>query len=277
MSNTLLQLYNSSIHHDSQNNRIYLMSLAVEHATKLIPELFELADHKKYTKIIAKVPKSQESLFVLSGFSQEASIPSFFSTNEDCLFMACYLHPTRRLVANQNTLNAVLDTAHQKTFTPKLPPLAPPYSIRQLEPTDTQHMSTLYQQVFETYPFPIFDTHYLKETMSSHVIYFGLFYYQQLIGIASCEMDPSTKSCEMTDFAILEAYRGHDYASYLLLTMEAFMTSQHYRTLYTIARSISYGMNITFSKLGYTYSGTLINNTHIGGSIESMNVWYKKI
>ncbi len=37
------------------------------------------------------------------------------------------------------------------------------------------------------------------------------------------------------------------------------------------------GMNITFAKTGYTYAGTLINNTNISGRLESMNVWYKHI
>jgi hypothetical protein len=48
------------------------------------------------------------------------------------------------------------------------------------------------------------------------------------------------------------------------------------KTLYTIARSHSAGMNITFAKKGYLFGGTLINNTDISGKIESMNVWYKK-
>lgn len=33
---------------------------------------------------------------------------------------------------------------------------------------------------------------------------------------------------------------------------------------------------VTFARNGYTFSGTLLNNTDISGSIESMNVWYKK-
>jgi beta-lysine N6-acetyltransferase len=36
-------------------------------------------------------------------------------------------------------------------------------------------------------------------------------------------------------------------------------------------------MNKTFLKFDYCYSGTLINNTNIAGSIESMNVYYKHL
>ncbi len=59
--------------------------------------------------------------------------------------------------------------------------------------------------------------------------------------------------------------------------MEMKLEQEGIRTLYTIARAVSPGMNITFSKLGYIYNGCLINNTQICGSLESMNVWSKNI
>jgi hypothetical protein len=34
-------------------------------------------------------------------------------------------------------------------------------------------------------------------------------------------------------------------------------------------------MTITFTKYGYIFGSTLINNTQISGSSESMNLWYK--
>ena len=44
-----------------------------------------------------------------------------------------------------------------------------------------------------------------------------------------------------------------------------------------MARSLSYGMNIAFSKMGYNYSGTVINNANISGAIESLNIWHKDL
>ena len=56
--------------------------------------------------------------------------------------------------------------------------------------------------------------------------------------------------------------------------METTMNDHGIHTQYTIARALSAGMNITFAKAGYRYAGTLVNNTDISGTIESMNVWY---
>jgi hypothetical protein len=36
-------------------------------------------------------------------------------------------------------------------------------------------------------------------------------------------------------------------------------------------------MNITFARAGFKFAGTLINNTHIAGRMENMNVWRKKL
>jgi hypothetical protein len=44
-----------------------------------------------------------------------------------------------------------------------------------------------------------------------------------------------------------------------------------------IARAPSFGMNITFARMGYSFAGRLINNTNIGGQFEDMNVWHKNL
>jgi hypothetical protein len=49
------------------------------------------------------------------------------------------------------------------------------------------------------------------------------------------------------------------------------------QTLFSIARALSPAINITFGDAGYTFGGTLINNTNISGRIESMNIWYKQL
>ena len=72
-------------------------------------------------------------------------------------------------------------------------------------------------------------------------------------------------------------WRGRGIAVRLLEQMEEEMVRMGMRTAYTIARALSYGMNKTFGKMGYTYSGTLTNNSNISGRIESMTVWHKKL
>ena len=138
-------------------------------------------------------------------------------------------------------------------------------------------MGSIYDEVFPTYPFPIGDPSYLRETMQSHVEYFGLEKDGNLVALSSAETDESASNVEMTDFATLRQWRNQGLALCLLSEMEQAMSEAKFSTAYTIARAISAGMNITFAKMGYQYGGRLINNTNISGTIESMNVWHKQL
>jgi putative beta-lysine N-acetyltransferase len=95
--------------------------------------------------------------------------------------------------------------------------------------------------------------------------------------LAASEKDPDNLAVEMTDFATLSGHRRQGLASCLLKAMENEMIQQGLKTAYSIARSLSPAMNITFVKNGYKYGGTLGNNTNIAGRIESMNIWYKHL
>jgi putative beta-lysine N-acetyltransferase len=113
--------------------------------------------------------------------------------------------------------------------------------------------------------------------MDENIQYYGIYYKNKLIAASSAEMDIEMKNAEMTDFATDPEFAGNSLSLILLRKMEEEMMRKEMKVLYTIARSFSPGMNITFAKQDYEFSGTLINNTNIFGKIESMNVWYKII
>ena len=81
----------------------------------------------------------------------------------------------------------------------------------------------------------------------------------------------------MTDFATHPEHRSAGLASHILARMEKEMSASGLKTAFTIARSRSFGVNILFSRAGYMFSGTLVNNTGISGRLESMNIWYKPL
>ncbi|ADZ85152.1 putative beta-lysine N-acetyltransferase [Cellulosilyticum lentocellum] len=267
----------SLIHHGPQNKRVYVMHLDPQDMPAIIDELEELATTNHYTKMIYKVPKPFKADFSKRGYKQEGSIPKYFSAIETCCYMCHYLDARRKQIKDIDQVTDVLrKSLHQTSLNISLK-LQSPFTIKILDTSHTFAMAELYRQVFSSYPFPIFDKTYLEETMLKNIIYFGLFNKNQLVGVASCETDLSTKTSEMTDFAIHPDYRGHQFALHLLQEMEIHMRMLGIQTVYTIARANSYGMNITFTKQGYCYGGLLRNNTHIGGQLESMNVWYKMI
>lgn len=264
----------SLIQHGRSNDRIYLMkppeSLPDDLPEKLIAKARELG----YSKIFAKIPDAAAERFLQAGYTAEAVIHGFFRRAADCFFMGYFLDKKREIEKNQPDLERILDQANEKADTP-LPVLKPEFSIRICKDADIRKMVKIFQKVFDSYPFPVYDPNYLLETMHNHVIYFGVFIGDKLVALSSSEIDATSATAEMTDFATLPEWRGHSFASHLLTAMEQSLRQHGIQTAYTIARAISPGMNTAFARMGYKLAGQLKNNTNISGGIESMNVWYK--
>jgi len=272
---TIGKIGHSTIQHGKDNDRIYLMKLAEKEPVDLIQQLDHLASANSYSKIIAKVPESAQPYFLINNYRQEAYIPQFYKGNEGAFFMAKYFDQARAILKTDSLLNLAGALSVSKNNNEILPER---FTIQIMKARHTIEMANVYQQVFETYPFPITDASYLEKTMQDgSIIYYGIWDNQKLIGLSSAELDRSNLNAEMTDFAVLPAYRGLKLASFLLKEMEKKMEELDFKTLYTISRLNSPGITKTFINNEYHYSGLLINNTNISGKIENMNVFYKSI
>ena len=267
------------IQHGKYNDRIYLIQMDDSDENIIIGELDKLASKNKYSKIFAKIKNKHKDLFLENGFEVEATAPLFFSGEEDCLFVCKYPIPERKelneeikAIIDENLAIAVLKAGTAKDYI-----LPEGFTMRKLGKEDVSQLAALYKIVFATYPFPIHEESFLLDTMESHVDYYGIFKGDKLVAASSAEKYESYLNAEMTDFATNPKFLGHGFAVGLLQMMEQEMNNSGYKMLYTIARSMSPGMNITFSKLNYKFGGTLINNTNISGNIECMNIWYKSI
>ena len=277
MSDVIEVLGKSVVQHGNYNDRVYLMKLAKEDLPSIVNRLDHLAKTRGYSKILAKVPSFAKEVFTSNGYIAEAHLPDFFNGQDDAYFMGKYLSKQRINVDNNQVLDEVLTVAQEKSTNEGVVELPNGYKFKRASKQDAEPMAELYRQVFKTYPFPIFDPDYIKQTMDDNLIYFAVCQDSEIVALSSAEMDIAAQNNEMTDFATHPEYRGQNLSVYLLTKMEAAMSKEGIKTAYTIARGESFGMNITFAKLGYRYGGTLKNNTNISGSLESMNVWYKKL
>lgn len=266
-----------SVQHGKTSDRVYLMKPSLTNAEHDKNVVTELAQKTGSSKIVARIPSSWEATFVENSFVIEARIPQFYG-DEDALFAGKFLEKSRAKLskAEKTEIAAVLESAQNKAALAPLErsELPPGIELRPLGEGDVVSLCSLYLQVFESYPFPVYDPEYIRQTMDEEVLYFGCFQNGNLIAASSAEIDRETSSAELTDFATHPDSTGNSLASHLLAAMEVALDPLEIRTRYTIARAVSYGMNRTFAGGGYKFSGTLINNTGISGSIESMNVWY---
>lgn len=267
----------SIIQHGHYNDRIYLIQLTSLLSSEFPYELIDLAKTNGYSKIFAKVPEIAAKNFFIAGFLEEARIPAFFSGKETTVFMGFYLNAERIKEPDIDKIEDILKIAFGIRTADKVSCLENQFILRKCNKTDLSAMAKIYREVFLSYPFPIHDPDYLLKTMQSHIDYFGIETDGGLVAVSSAEVDKEAANVEMTDFATLPEWRGKNFGQQLLARMENEMKKKNIKTAYTIARAMSPGMNVTFSKAGYQFGGRLKNNTNISGKIESMNVWYKSL
>jgi putative beta-lysine N-acetyltransferase len=275
----------STIQHGPFNDRIYALELAPSDMPEILDELEDMAINQEYGKLVAKGRESDFGAFMARGFKVEARVPGFFGHEEHGLFVGKFLDPDRGKEAEPEKVAEVLTTAQMERTVHSLREGAGPF------PSDTDHgldfreagagdvgaVAECYEAVFESYPFPIQDPSHIDEAMGEGTRFFTAWDGSDLIAASSMEPGGAPGVVEMTDFATLPSHRGQGLATTLLSIMGRNAKESGFRLAYTIARAMSFGMNITFARHLYRYAGTLINNTHISGSIESMNVWYKPL
>jgi len=278
MPDTMEIFGKSKVQHGHFNNRAYVMHLDPEDIPGIIPRLGALAEKNGYTKLVIRVPEYAKDSFVSAGYVIEATVPGFYAEKESALFMGKFLTPDRAVTHNPGLISDVLAVARAHAPAAEYRPhLQRAYTLVQAGPDDARTIASLYRETFESYPFPIFDPGFIRQTMDEATRYFCVLHAGEIVAVTSCDINYRAKNAEMTDFATDLRYRGQGLAGCLLDAMERHLTDQGILLAYTIARATSYPMNVTFARAGYTYAGTLANNTNICGTMESMNVWYKRL
>src|SRR6056297_1187013 len=175
MTTDQLEKYGGSlIQHGPANDRVYLMKLDQADLPAILNHLDGLANRHNYSKIFVKVPASAEPQFLKAGYTTEAKVPGLYQAREDGLFMARYPHPDRLIDHAADQVTQVLATAMQKAGEKPDFSLPTGAECRLATTQDLPQMAELYARVFASYPFPIDQADYLRQTMAENILYGGV-------------------------------------------------------------------------------------------------------
>jgi len=277
MRDAITKFGQSLIQHGHHNDRIYVMKLSRHDVPDMARRLYDMALANKYSKIFVKVPTIALDTFMKAGYDVEAYVPGFFNGREDGYFVAKYLDGSRKMEKRHNVLARALSKASSTTERCRAALHGESFKIREASPDDAPELARLYGKIFSTHPFPVDDPDYIRYSMGKSLKYYCIRSKDHLVAASSLMLDYDADNAEMTDFATVPRYQGHGLSAQLLERMEDDVKKEGLKVAYTIARATSYPINRVFSRAGYSYGGTLTNNTNICGDYESMNVWYKAI
>jgi putative beta-lysine N-acetyltransferase len=265
-------VHGSIIQHGPLNDRIYLMRYNSSDPEAVIQSLNDIAARFGYGKIIAKIPASTWKLFKEYGYKTEAVIPGLFNGSADGYFAAKFMGKGRSI----NQAPCLPKNNHDISGSRQRSCAGSKTRVINCNLIDAPEISSFYDFVFETYPFPIHTPRYIEEMMHEGTQYYCIKLQGKIAAIAAAEIDDKYQFVEMTDFATLPIHHGKGFAGILLRHMESELVGTGIKTGFTIAREQSQAMNTVFKNAEYKLGGLLINNTNICGDIQNMNVWYKK-
>jgi len=194
------------IQHGPSNDRVYLMKCNKRDPEISLKVVEEIAEKQNYGKIFAKIPEDYVGIFKENDYDVEARVPRFFNGKKDGVFISKFRDEERAEV-NEKRISHIIETAQSKDTVKKS---TISHEVRELGFDDIKSITEIYSNVFESYPFPIFDEDYIMECLDSHVRMFGIEDKNgRLVSIASCEMDLKSENVEMTDFATIPTARGN--------------------------------------------------------------------
>ncbi|SDM55003.1 putative beta-lysine N-acetyltransferase [Kriegella aquimaris] len=281
MFDTIERIEGGLVHHGKGNKRVYLLEADHGNWNQLISSMKNLAQQRKYDKIVSRVPEAGIASFQSKGYQVEAKIPGLYNGVSTGYFVADFLNKERsncaeqklKMIQSVKTIAlAAANTAHNSFMA--LPDALEIHQLRSEELDELTALARLNERAFRSYPFPIHDKSFLIELLQQGYEFYGLFEKGQLIVASILRPNEAESNMEIVDFVTNSNYRGQNLSYYLVQKIKKKSAERGLKTIYTSVRATSYGLNITFSKHGFSYGGTLLNNTLIGDTMESMNVWY---
>lgn len=226
-----------------------------------------------YSKLIVYARPGEPMTWITAGYLNEGVIEGFFADGGDAHMWVAFGSEERSDALRDGEHDEIVKIAAAKPIIAPVP--APGFACLRAEPEQAGLIAELMTATFTEYPTPINPDIIEKQIASgSHIFRYMADSAGELVASASAEIDHERSNAEMTDCATRPDQRGAGHMGVILnqlaqdLRLEMGITD-----LYTLARADEVGMNCVFGKLGFRYTGRLVNNCRMPNGWESMNIW----
>ena len=208
-----------------------------------------------------------------AGLAHEATMPGFYRGERDCAVMGAALDPARASLANPDQVEEV-DRLVRLPWTAKD---RPPVTTRLATEADTPSLARLIAATFEHYPTPSGVPEYLAGLIGQGVPFRLVEEAGEVVACASGDLVRVAHTAELTDCATRPDQRGRGLMKVILLDLMDDLRAMDYPTAFTLARANTPGVNLAFMRLGFHYRGRMVQSCRIGGGMEDMNVWSRRL
>ncbi len=242
--------------------------------TVLAEALLEEAEARGRGRLMVLAGHQAASGLAAGGLEAEAVIPGFYKGERDCVVLAGWPDPERRGLADPEAVASVHAIVAQTDPTPRP---RPPVETRRAELADAEAIAELMAATFDTYPTPSGHPDYVARQLADGQPFRLVEADGALVACASADLVRSARTAELTDCATDPAHRGRGLMQAILSDLMDDLRALDYPTAFTLARATIPGVNLAFHRLGFTLDGTMAQSVRIGGGIEDMNVWSRRL
>lgn len=234
-------------------------------------------DATLFGKLTVYARPGQEGRWAALGMRHEAVIKGFFADRADAHIWVYYTEPARADHPRDRQHDGVVVLAESKQ--PGEWSLPAEYQSEIATEADARDIAGMMMDAFSDYPTPI-NSSTIAEQIRTKANLFRV--VRSLSGrpvaVASAEIDHELRTVEMTDCVTIPEGRGRGLMVGLLQQLERDVAERYQMAdFYTLARADEIGMNCVFAKLGYEYTGRLVNNCRMPNGWESVNVWCRNV
>jgi len=266
---------------DRRNQRLRVLDYRARDLPGLTAYLGELARSYGTGKTIIYASRPDWQGLLGLGYRLEGRMAGYF-TGEPAYCMSRFTDSIRagndRTVAEDELLERIMSDGRAKKISnsTRISAEQTKYRLRLLERDDIDAVIKAFRLVFPTYPSPVEDYSYFKAALENDDFVMMVAEADgEIAGIISADIDFALLCAEVTDCITVPAHRGKGILGSLIEGLERELQPKALQTLFSLARAGVPAMNAALYNRGYEYRGRLINNCHIGGKYENMNIWEK--
>ncbi|GAB6087344.1 putative beta-lysine N-acetyltransferase [Alkaliphilus crotonatoxidans] len=261
---------------DEPNKRVIFYQYDENHLEKHLKEIESLEKVHNIEKVSVYGTEGKIAMLEEMDLTLEGKIDGFFN-GEDAYIYSQFINPERSISPLREKQEAIIQSAQNKYEGEMTFQLPEGFELRNAEKGDVMEMARVYAEVFQSYPTPMNEPAYIKKVIDQETLFSLVTYDDQIVSIASADINPKYNNAEITDCATLPHYRGKGLLSYIINHLEKRLNKKQVPNLFSLTRAKSAGMNHVIAKHDYEYRGTLVQNCHISGGFEDMNIWVKNL
>ena len=259
---------------DYTNERLKILDYSCISKDTLMT-IIEFAKNESLGKVISNCRTKFLDYFKNCNFKVEGVINGFFD-GEDALCVSFFIDKKREISKYSEEEDKIIyKSVVENKKNSKIKKHN--HLIRTAGLSDIPQMIKLFSNVFETYLSPVFSIDYLEKVMNDNILFKVAVENDKIISIASADMDKCNMNAEITDCATYPEHRGKGILTNLISDLEQELQQSGFNILYSLSRAINPGINKSLANLDYKYCGRLVNNCHICGTYEDMNIWVKRL